>query len=101
MVGDRFCILSVVVYCFYTTSEVLIIMTMYIYYALINALGAHIIHINLSTIFYTHADHSPTKTYIKYYMHARTHVRTHARTHAVLCLYWIFSMRASEEERSV
>ena len=37
---------------------------MYIYHALINALSAHMIHINLNTIFYvyTHVEHSPTKT---------------------------------------
>ena len=29
---------------------------MYIYHALINALSAHIIHINLDTIFYTHVE---------------------------------------------
>ena len=45
-----------------------IITIMYIYHALINALSAHMIHINLNMIFYTHANHSPTKTiYIKYY----------------------------------
>ena len=39
---------------------------MYIYHALSNALSAHMIHINLSMIFYTHVEHSPTKTiYIK------------------------------------
>ena len=32
----------------------IIIIIMYIYYALINALSAHTIHINLNTIFYTH-----------------------------------------------
>ena len=41
---------------------------MYIYHALINALSAHMIHINLNMILYTHVEHSPTKTiYIKYY----------------------------------
>ena len=46
----------------------LIIILMYIYHALINALSARTIHINLNTIFYTHVEHSPTKTiYIKYY----------------------------------
>ena len=41
---------------------------MYIYHALINALSAHMIYINLIMIFYTHVEHSPTKTiYIKYY----------------------------------
>ena len=70
---------------------------MYIYHALINALSAHMIHINLNMIFYTHVEHSPTKTiYLKYYIktktkqkthykhiHARTHARTHTHTHAV------------------
>ena len=45
-----------------------IIRIMYIYHALINALSAHMIHINLNMILYTHVQHSPTKTiYIKYY----------------------------------
>jgi len=38
-----------------------LIIIMYIYRALINALSAHIIHINLNTIFYTHVEESPTK----------------------------------------
>ena len=33
----------------------------YIYHALINALSAHIIHMNLNMIFYTHVEHSPTQ----------------------------------------
>ena len=37
------------------------VIIMYIYHALINALSAHIIHINLNMIFYTHVEHSPTK----------------------------------------
>ena len=36
----------------------LIIIIMYIYHALINALSAHIIHINPKMIFYTHVEHS-------------------------------------------
>ena len=32
----------------------------YIYHALINALSAHMIHINLNMIFYTHVEHSLT-----------------------------------------
>ena len=68
----------------------IIIIIMYIYHALINALSAHMIHINLNMIFYTHVDHSPTKTiYIKYYtknknaLQTYTHTRTHTftRTH--------------------
>ena len=60
---------------------------MYIYHALINALSAHMIHINLN-IFYTHAEHSPTQTiYIKYYTEKQTlpghtlHTHTHTHTH--------------------
>ena len=49
-------------------TNLIIIIIMYIYYAPINALSAHMIHINLNVIFYTHVEHSPTKTiYIKYY----------------------------------
>ena len=45
------------------------IITKYIYHALIEALSAHIIHINLSTIFYTHVEHSPTNAiYRNYYV---------------------------------
>ena len=43
-------------------SSYLIITIMYIYQALINTLRAHMIHINLNMIFYTHVEHSPTKT---------------------------------------
>ena len=50
---------------------------MYIYHALINALSAHMIHINLNMIFYTHVEHSPTKTiFIKYCMEQHTHAQT-------------------------
>ena len=56
---------------------------MYISHALINALSTHTIHINLNTIFYTHVEHSPTKTiYIRYYMETHTHTHTHAHAHA-------------------
>ena len=40
----------------------IIIIIMYIYHALVNALGAHMIHINLNMIFYTHVKHRLTKT---------------------------------------
>ena len=44
-----------------------IILIMYIYHALINALSAHMVHINLNMIIYTHVEHSPTETiYIRY-----------------------------------
>ena len=46
---------------------------MYIYHVLINTLNAHTTHINLNMTFYTHVEHSPTKTiYIKYYMEKQT-----------------------------
>ena len=69
---------------------------MYIYLALTNALRAHIIHINLNTIFYTYVEDSPTKTicirqsyqnnlhkalYGNTHTHTHTHTRTHAHTH--------------------
>ena len=47
----------------------IIIIVMYIYHALINALSAHIIHINLNTILYTYVEDSPSKTiYARYYI---------------------------------
>ena len=40
---------------------------MYMSHALINALSAHIIQINLNTIFYMNVEDSPTKTiYIRH-----------------------------------
>ena len=62
----------------------IIIIIMYIYHTLINALSAHMIHINLNMIFYTHAEHSPTKTIcIKYYLKTKTKtaLQTHTHTH--------------------
>ena len=64
---------------------VTIIIIINIYHALINALSAQVIRINLNTIFYTHVEHSPTKTiYIRYYMetHTHTHTNTHINAHA-------------------
>ena len=43
-------------------EQEIIIIIMYIYHAFSNALSAHMIHINLNMIFYTHVKHSPTKT---------------------------------------
>ena len=64
-----------------------IIIIMYIYRVLINAPSTHMIHINLNMIFYTHVEHSPTKTiYIKYYMEKQANTRTthtHTHTHIV------------------
>ena len=55
-----------------------VIIIMYIYHVLVNALSAHMIRMNLNMIFYTHVEHSPTKTiYIK---HTRTNTVTVAKT---------------------
>ena len=63
------------------TADAEIIIIMYIYHALINALSTHIIHINLNTVFYTHVEDSPTKTvYLRRYMETHTHTHTHTRT---------------------
>ena len=43
-------------------ENVLTKIIMYIYHALVNTLSTHVIHINLNMIFYTHVEHSPTKT---------------------------------------
>ena len=64
---------------------------MYIYRALVNALSAHMIHINLNTIFYTHIEHSPAKTTLtKDHMERQmtpSHTRTHTQTTVNLNLY--------------
>ena len=50
---------------------------MYIYHALIHPLSTHMIYINLNMVFYTHVEHSPTKTiYIKV-LYGNTHTHTH------------------------
>ena len=52
---------------------------MYIYHALINALSAHMIHINLNMIFYTHVKHSPTKTTMACIHGKQSYEMTHIR----------------------
>ena len=55
---------------------------MYIHHALINALSAHIIHINLNMLFYTYVEDGPTKTiYIRHYVETHTHTHTTHYTH--------------------
>ena len=47
-------------------KQVIIKIITYIHHVLIKVLSAHMIHINLNTILYTHVEHSPTKTvYLK------------------------------------
>ena len=63
----------------------IIIMIMYIYHALVNALSVRIIHINLNTVFYTYVEDSPTKTiYKRHFMETHTgdnasSLRSHVR----------------------
>ena len=53
----------------------------YIYHVLINALCAHIIHINLNAIFYIYAEDGSTRTiYIRHYMETHTDTMTVAET---------------------
>ena len=55
---------------------------MSIYHALISALSAHIIHIDLNTIFYTHIEDSPTKTiHTRHYMDTHRHIHMRTRTY--------------------
>ena len=87
------------------------IIIMYIYHALINALSAHMIHINLNIIFYTHVEHSHTKTiYIKYYKkkippkyalqtHTRAHTYTHTHTHTDCSRNWVLILVRMERKR--
>ena len=47
-------------------------------------------HINLNTIFYTHIEHSPTKTiYIRYYIYGNTHTHMHTHTHNDYSRNWV------------
>ena len=48
---------------------IIMVIIMYIYHVLINALSAHMIHVSLNMILCTYVEHGPNKTiYIKYYM---------------------------------
>ena len=70
---------------------------MYIYHALSNALSAHMIDINLNTIFYTHVEDNPTKTlYIRHYMHTRARAHTHTHTHTDCSRNWVLILVGAE-----
>ena len=82
----------------HVSLTMLIIIIMYIYHALINALSAQMIHINLNMMFYTHVEHSPTKTiYIKYTAeHSGGHPVYHNHT-ITIQLYCQVSMQLHKE----
>ena len=81
----RLCVLSRLFICVVqivcVIKTVCIIIIMYIYHALINTLSAHMMHIKLNTIFYTHVEHLPKQ--FTYYMetHACIQACTHAHVH--------------------
>ena len=63
---------------------------MCIYHALINAFSSQMIHINLTVIFCTHVEHSPTKTiYIKYYTKKNTKKPPPPHTHTDCSRNWV------------
>ena len=53
---------------------------MYIYHALINALSAQMIHVNLNMIFYPHVEHGPTEKYTKKRERKKHYKHTHTMT---------------------
>ena len=62
----------------------LLIILMYIYRVLINALSAYIIHIiNLNVIFYTHVEHSSIKNNLHKVLYRNTHTHTHPHPHTL------------------
>ena len=73
------------------TKPQIFIIIMYMHHALINALSAHVIHINLNMIFYTHVEHSPTNFfYIKYYKKIIKRKRTtNTHTHNDCSRNWV------------
>ena len=73
-------------------NDIIIIIIMYIYHALINTLSAHMVPVNLYTIFCTHIEHNPTKTiYMRYYMETLTHTHIHTHTY-VDCMYFLLGL---------
>ena len=56
-----------------------IMIIMYIFHALINALIAHMIHVNLNMIFYTHVEHNPAKTLA---------INSLVSSYSVVSVYW-------------
>ena len=77
-----------------------IIIIMYAYYALINALNTHVTHMTLNAIFYTHIEHSPIKIceilYSNTHMHACTHTHPNEQFLVSECVHLLrFSINIS------
>ena len=66
-----------------------LIIILYIYDALINALSAHVIRINLNMIFYTSVEHSPTKTIYINNLHKKHCKHTHTHTYTDCSRNWV------------
>ena len=72
---------------------------MYIYDALNKALSAHMIHINLNMIFYTHVEHSSTKTiYVKYYKKINIYKKRTTNTHTDCSRNWVLILVTSTNQ---
>ena len=70
---------------------------MYIYHAFINAMSAHVMHINLNMIFYTCVEHSSTKIiYIKYYTNKNKNKKA-LQTHTYTLLHAVISNHEGEK----
>ena len=54
---------------------------MYIYHAVISALSARVILINLNMIFYTHVEHSPIKINLHKVFYGNTHTAMNLNVH--------------------
>ena len=66
---------------------------MYLYCTLINALSAHIVHINLNMIIYTHVQHSPFKNNLHIVLYGNTDTYTHTMI-MYICIAPIAALRA-------
>ena len=74
--------LSLTLYSPCEQSQIIIIIIMYIFCALINTLSSHIIHNinNLNMILYTHVEHSPIKDNLHKVLYGNKHTHTHTHT---------------------
>ena len=73
-----------------------VIIKMHIYYVFINTLSAHMVQINLDTLFYMHVEHSPTKTiYVKYYIYGNAHTHTHINCNEIKRMTFIWMCKCA------
>ena len=70
---------------------------MFTYRALIKALGAHIIHINLNTIFYTYVQGMQS---YQNDLHKVLYANTHTHTHTGCSRNWVLILVGAEKQFS-